>query len=100
MISPSLGVYIPVRQLKNVVLPAPLGPMIAAIMRGSRAKSTFCTAVRPPNLLTTPLASSNIGGLPGGDDGFFFGGREFLVGQRVLAKLGRQFHLTSAGGEQ
>ena len=32
--SPSVGRYMPVRQLKNVVLPAPLGPMSPTISPG------------------------------------------------------------------
>src|SRR5215813_12089813 len=47
----------PVNTLKNVVLPAPLGPMIDAIVPCSRSKSTSWSAVNPPNRLVTPLAS-------------------------------------------
>src|SRR5688500_7494130 len=47
----------PVRQLKNVVLPAPLGPMSPTISWSYTTKSTSETAVRPPNRLVTPRAS-------------------------------------------
>src|SRR5215213_3684644 len=46
--------------LKNVVLPAPLGPMIVAILRCGTAKDTSLTAVRPPNCLVR-LRVSRIG---------------------------------------
>ncbi len=35
--------------LKNVVLPAPLGPMIDTIERSGTRNDTLSTAVRPPN---------------------------------------------------
>ena len=37
--------------LKNVVLPAPLGPMIETIDFSGRLNVTSLTAVRPPNCL-------------------------------------------------
>src|SRR5215218_4857758 len=43
--------------LKNVVLPAPLGPMIETIERSGRLNETSLTAVRPPNCLVMLLAS-------------------------------------------
>ena len=42
--------------LKNVVLPAPLGPMRLTIEPSGMSKSTARTATRPPNRLVTPLA--------------------------------------------
>src|SRR6478735_9061334 len=47
--------------LKNVVLPAPLGPMIETIDFSGRLKETSLTAVRPPNCLVM-LAASRIAG--------------------------------------
>ena len=47
--------------LKNVVLPAPLGPMIETIERSGTANVTSLTAVRPPNCLVT-FAASRTGG--------------------------------------
>jgi hypothetical protein len=44
-------------QLKNVVLPAPFGPMIDTIDFSGTAKSTSLTATRPPKRLVTPIAS-------------------------------------------
>jgi hypothetical protein len=46
---PSVGRYRPVNMLKNVVLPAPFGPMIVAIVRGGTWNDTPSTAVSPPN---------------------------------------------------
>src|SRR5713226_9600411 len=58
----------PVKTLKNVVLPAPLGPMMEAMRPSSRMKSTLFSAISPPNRLVTPRASrsavtSGLGGL-------------------------------------
>src|SRR4029453_1340247 len=47
----------PVNTLKNVVLPAPLGPMIDAIRPSSSVKSTLSSAVRPPKRFEMPRAS-------------------------------------------
>ena len=45
--------------LKNVVLPAPFGPMIETIERGATEKDTSLTATSPPKaLLTRSVASS------------------------------------------
>ena len=55
-ISPAVGTYAPVIMLKNVVLPAPLGPMSDTIARRGMSKSTLLTASRPPNRLVTPRA--------------------------------------------
>src|SRR5262245_19652788 len=48
MIWPPVGRRTPVRQLKNVLLPAPLGPMMARISPRGTAKSTLFNAVSPP----------------------------------------------------
>src|SRR5437867_4701863 len=47
----------PVNTLKKVVLPAPLGPMMDAIVPSASAKSTAFSAVSPPNRLVMPCAS-------------------------------------------
>ncbi len=44
--------------LKNVVLPAPLGPMIETIERGATANEMSLTATRPPNALVTRSVAS------------------------------------------
>ena len=51
--------------LKNVVFPAPLGPMIETIERSGTENVTSLTAVRPPNCLVTFAASSTSGPLCG-----------------------------------
>ena len=43
--------------LKNVVLPAPLGPISETIALRGIENETSLTAVRPPKRLVTPLAS-------------------------------------------
>ena len=48
VMEPDVGAYIPVTQLKNVVFPAPLGPIRLTISLSSTWKSTFERAVRPP----------------------------------------------------
>ncbi len=48
IIRPLLGRSTPVRQLKNVLLPAPLGPMIARISLRATSKLTSDNALSPP----------------------------------------------------
>ena len=48
-----VGRYSPVRQLKKVVLPAPLGPISPMISPRLTRKFTESTAVRPPNRMVT-----------------------------------------------
>ncbi|CAM5688113.1 hypothetical protein SGLAM104S_03389 [Streptomyces glaucescens] len=55
---PRVGTYRPVRQLKKVVFPAPLGPMRPTISPVFTVRSTPRTAVRPLKRIVTPLASS------------------------------------------
>src|SRR5215207_6770152 len=55
--SPLVGVYRPVIILKNVVLPAPFGPIRPLIEPCSITKSILFTATRPPKRLVTPRAS-------------------------------------------
>src|SRR5215218_9189307 len=47
--------------LKNVVLPAPLGPIRLTIERSGISKSTELTATSPPNTLVIPRASMMLG---------------------------------------
>src|SRR5215510_14578021 len=51
----------PVKTLKNLVLPAPFGPMIDAMWPCSRSKSTWLSAVRPPKRLVIFRASRTTG---------------------------------------
>ena len=46
--------------LKNVVLPAPLGPMSDTIPALGTLKDTSLTATSPPNVFVTWLASSRV----------------------------------------
>src|SRR5262245_44840637 len=55
---PLVGRRTPVRQLKNVLLPAPLGPMIARISPRGTAKLTLFSAVRPPKRTVNPSVRS------------------------------------------
>src|SRR5690349_10849244 len=56
--APLSGRRWPVTRLKNVVLPAPLGPMIAAIWPRSTCRLTPPTAMKPSKLLRTSRTSS------------------------------------------
>ena len=49
MTRPPVGRSTPVRQLKNVLLPAPLGPMMACTASRATAKLTCDNAASPPN---------------------------------------------------
>ena len=60
---PAVGLYRPVSMLKNVVLPAPFGPIRLTIARSGMVKSRSFTARRPPNSLRTSRASSEVPGL-------------------------------------
>src|SRR5690242_17231442 len=57
LIAPALGRKAPAIMLKQVVLPAPLGPTRAVMERSVRLKLTPSTASRPPNRFET-LSSS------------------------------------------
>src|SRR6266496_417976 len=54
---PLVGGYRPVIILKNVVLPAPFGPIRPLIEPRSITKSTLLTATKPPKRLVIPVAS-------------------------------------------
>src|SRR5262249_25033912 len=62
-IRPSEGFKTPVRQLKSVDLPAPLGPMIPRISPGGTASDTWLRAVNPPNR-TVSCSVRRIGAAP------------------------------------
>src|SRR5262249_39861090 len=53
-IRPAVGRSTPVKQLKNVDLPAPFGPMTARTSPGATAIDTRFSAVRPPNCTVSP----------------------------------------------
>src|SRR5215217_1102656 len=48
----------PLTMLKNVVLPAPFGPIRLTMDRSGMSKSTESTATRPPKTLVIPRATS------------------------------------------
>src|SRR6476620_8395779 len=52
----------PASTLKNVVLPAPLGPMRLMMAPLGMLRSVGLTASNPPNRLVMPLASSSSSG--------------------------------------
>src|SRR5712691_5500613 len=81
VISPEVGVYSPAIILKNVVLPAPFGPIRLTIERSWMEKSTLLTATRPPKRLVTPRATSRSGIGSGAH------GAEGTVDQRILTQL-------------
>src|SRR5436305_4471706 len=56
---PAVGGCRPEITLNSVVLPAPLGPIKPVIEPGSALRCASLTAVMPPNLTVTPMASSN-----------------------------------------
>ena len=55
---PEVGRSTPVRQLKNVLLPAPFGPMMARISPRWISKLTLLSAVRPPKRIVRPSVRS------------------------------------------
>src|SRR5215470_4036428 len=56
---PASGPRAPVTRLKNVVLPAPLGPMIAWIPPASTARSSFESTTSFPKLRESPSTASS-----------------------------------------
>src|SRR5438552_8019734 len=62
---PALGFSTPVTQLKNVDLPAPLGPMMARTSPAGTAMLTSLSAVRPPNRMLSPSVRSRGAPAPG-----------------------------------
>src|ERR1700722_10822223 len=63
-IRPVVGTVSPARQLKNVDLPAPFGPMRPMISPWSTSRSAPATARKLPNALETFFASSSMGAFP------------------------------------
>src|SRR2546425_633616 len=60
--SPSVGAKTPVTRLKNVVLPAPFGPISPWISPSFTVRSMACSARRPPKrLVKLRTSSSDIG---------------------------------------
>src|SRR5215471_1559559 len=59
LIEPASGAIAPAIILNSVVLPAPLGPMIANSCPAATSKVTPSTATRPRNRLLTPCRESN-----------------------------------------
>src|ERR687893_797784 len=55
---PEVGPKRPLTMLKNVVFPAPLGPIRLTIDRSGMSKFTELTATRPPKTFVMPRASS------------------------------------------
>src|SRR5665647_2901015 len=55
---PELGLWVPATRLKKVVLPAPLGPMMALTWPRAKRVLTWSTAVRPKNCLVRATTSS------------------------------------------
>src|SRR5690606_10763827 len=65
-IRPEVGLWVPATRLKKVVLPAPLGPMMALILPCSNSALTLLTAVRPPKrLVMFSILSIGLGLLSG-----------------------------------
>ena len=56
---PLSGRLRPVTALKNVVLPAPLGPISPMMAPRGTTRSTSLSAITPPNFFTTPRTSSS-----------------------------------------
>src|SRR5262249_33657059 len=57
---PEVGVVSPARQLKNVDLPAPFGPIRPMISPSATVRSALGTARKLPNALEPPFASSSM----------------------------------------
>src|SRR5215210_8111078 len=57
---PAVGSKRPLTMLKNVVLPAPLGPIRLTMDRSGMSKLTALTATRPPKTLVMPRASRRL----------------------------------------
>src|SRR5690242_8745243 len=61
---PASGGNWPFSMLKQVLLPAPLGPISASISPGARVKETPCTARTPPKDFCRSSTSSVWAGMP------------------------------------
>ena len=80
---PEVGGRSPVRQLKKVDLPAPLGPIRPSISPSSTATDASSTALKAPNALVTLRASSSMAarGLDFGAAGLAGGARTAPAGR-------------------
>src|SRR3712207_6176340 len=58
--APEVGPKRPLTMLKNVVLPAPFGPIRLTMARSGMSKFTALTATRPPKTFVMPRASSRV----------------------------------------
>src|SRR4051794_16294792 len=86
---PFVGLYTPVSMLKNVVLPAPFGPMSETMALAGTLNSTSSTATRPPNSLRrNSVRSSGSRGSGTGD---------LVVVERLVVNL-RVVHLRRDAG--
>src|SRR6185503_1580009 len=85
MIEPLVGRYSPAMTLKNVVFPAPFGPMRLTIEPSGITKSTPATATSPPNCLVTARASRTLLIAPAQSPGF---AGETRLRQRGFARRG------------
>ena len=63
---PAVGSMIPAMTLKNVVLPAPLGPMMLTMPPAGMSRLMSRTATRPPNRLVTDRAARRVSAAPPG----------------------------------
>ena len=57
---PSVGTYTPVKRLKNVVLPAPFGPINPINSPFSALRETFETADNPPKFFVKSFTSNKL----------------------------------------
>src|SRR5699024_2757295 len=64
LIVPSVGLYTPVKRLKNVVLPAPFGPINPTNSPSFNSKETFDTAANPPKFFVNLSTSNRLMKLP------------------------------------
>ena len=65
LIVPRVGVRKEVSKLKQVVLPAPFGPISAWMFPASTRKATPSTATKPPNSRVRPSVSRMVFVTPG-----------------------------------
>src|SRR5919199_872864 len=87
---PTVGLYRPLTMLKNVVFPAPFGPMRLTMDLSGISKSTALTATRPPKTLVIPRASRMLraaSSLCASDTGRLHGALFFLALVQLLLTL-------------
>src|SRR6202030_714178 len=88
---PEVGRSTPVRQLKNVLLPAPFGPMMARTSSRATSKLTADSAAHPPkrtdnsSVFSTGDAPRSIAGEPVEGSGLTYAENEQAGGTMVLA---------------